>query len=100
MSAVAAMGEDVDVPAFATQKVEIRERRLRARQDHQRGVARQRPARPDHDQLDPGLGAKRVEIVEIGDARQHGTAMRVTPTAGCGAAPSPFALPPAGGEGL
>ncbi len=69
--ALAAMGEDVDVPALAAQEFEIRERRLRARQDHQRRIARQRPAGPDHDQLDPRLGAQRVEIVEIGDARQY-----------------------------
>ena len=52
-------------------KCEVRERRLRARQDHQRRVARQRPSGLHHDQLDPGLGAQRVEIVEIGDARQY-----------------------------
>ena len=68
---MAAMREDVDVPALAAQEVEIRERRLRARQDHQRRVARQRPSGLDHDQLDPRLGAQRIEIVEIGDARQH-----------------------------
>ena len=99
--AVAAMSEDVDVPALAAQEVEVRERRLRARQDHQRRVARQRPSGLDHDQLDPGLGAKRVEIVEIGDARQHrhgdaGDAygwLRRSP-------PHSFPLPARRGEGL
>src|SRR3712207_9005889 len=39
-----------------------------------RGVARQRRARRHHDEFDPGLDAQRVEIVEIGDAREkrHG----------------------------
>ena len=69
--AVAAMGEEVDVPALGAQEFEIADRRLRARQDHQIRIARQWPAGPDQDQLDRRLGAQRVEIVEIGDARQY-----------------------------
>ena len=56
-------------PACA-QRGEVGDRRLRARQDDEIGVARQRRARPHRDQLDRGLGVERIEIVEVGDVRQ------------------------------
>ena len=60
-------------PAGA-ERGEIGARRLRAGQQDQVGRLRQRPARLDHGDGDIGLGAQRIEIVEIGDARQarHG----------------------------
>src|SRR5712691_3118397 len=66
------MRQNVDVPPFAPQKGEVGERRLRTRQDDQPGIARQWRPRPDQHKLDPRLGGERVEIVEIGDARQQG----------------------------
>ena len=65
------MREKIDVPPFASQEFEIGDRRLRARKNDKRGVARQRLPRPDHDQLDRRLHAQRIEIVEIGDPRQQ-----------------------------
>jgi hypothetical protein len=67
VTAAAAVREDVDIPAFAAQRGEIGERRFRSRQDDERRIARQRVTRPHENQLDAGLGAQRVEIVEIGD---------------------------------
>ena len=42
-----------------------------AGQDDQGRIAWQRQPRPDQRQFDPGLDPKRIEIVEIGDARQQ-----------------------------
>jgi len=50
---------------------EVRDGRLRSRQDDEIGVARQFRARPHPHEIDRGLGFQRVEIVEIGDVRQH-----------------------------
>ena len=65
------MREEVDVPPFASQEFEIADRRLRAGKNDKRGVPRQRLPRSDHDQLNARLRAKRIEVVEIGDARQQ-----------------------------
>ena len=70
-SALAAMREEVDVPPFAPQGFEIGDRRLRARKNDKRGVARQRLPWPDHDNLNVWLRMEWIEIVEIGDARQQ-----------------------------
>ena len=53
------------------QKDEVGERCLRAGQDHERSIARQRLSRPDQHQLDPPLDAQRIKIVEIGDPREQ-----------------------------
>ena len=42
-----------------------------AGQDDQVGIARERLARADEDEVDVRLDAQRIEIVEIGDAREH-----------------------------
>ena len=67
------MGPEVDVPAEFPERGEIGDGRLRARQDDQRGVARHRLVRPEKDEIDTGIEAQRIEIVEIGDTRigQH-----------------------------
>src|SRR5271167_2532747 len=70
-TALAPMSQKIDVPTLAAQEFKIADRRLRSRQDHQGDVHRQRSPGSDHDQLDPGLGKQRVEIVEVGDARQY-----------------------------
>jgi hypothetical protein len=77
MAAAARMRQDVDVPAFGAQRGEVGERRLRAGQQHEIGE-RQRAARRHQLERDAGLGAQRIEIVEIGDARQarHGDGER------------------------
>ena len=49
---------------------EVGDRRLRAGQDHEIGVAGQRTPNPHADQLDSGLGLQRVEVVEVCDVRQ------------------------------
>src|SRR4029077_1068680 len=72
VAALAMVRQDIDVPAFAPQTSEVGERRLRARQDDEHGIARQRCSWPDQHKLDRGLYRERVEIVEIGDARQEG----------------------------
>ena len=82
-SAAPQMGPQVDVPAEFPQRREIGDGRLRSRQDDQRGVARHRLMRPEKDQIDAGFQSKRIEIVEVGDARidQHGDAQ---PAVGAG----------------
>src|SRR6202046_2683877 len=64
------MGEEVDIPALFTKEFEIGDRRLAARQDDKVGD-RQRLARADKHEAHGGLNVQRVEVVEIGDARQH-----------------------------
>ena len=73
-AAAAHMRGDVDVEAGVAQRVQARDGRLRARQDHEIDVARQRRAGMNADQIDIGLRLQRIEIVEIGDLRQdrHG----------------------------
>ena len=58
--------------ARLAEKGEIRERRFRPREDYEGRVARQGLPRPHEHQFDRRLGAQRIEIVEIGDARQQG----------------------------
>ena len=71
-TAAADVGCDVDVPAFGAQTPQIGDRRLRAGQDDEIGVAAAAPARARSDSRStPGSVAQRIEIVEIGDARQH-----------------------------
>ena len=71
MAAAPAMGGEVAVPAVAAEVDEVGDGRFRAGNDDQPGILRQRPARRDEDDLDLRLGLQRIEIVEIGDARQH-----------------------------
>ncbi len=65
------MGEQVDVPPLAAQEFEIADRRFRPGKNHQRDIARQRLPGWHKDQLYPGLGSQRVEIIEIGNAGQQ-----------------------------
>ena len=79
------MGEKVDVPALLTKEFEIGDRRLAAGQDDKVGD-RQRLAGAHEDEPHGRLHAQRVEIVEIGYARQHwhGDGHRaVAPAASC-----------------
>ena len=52
------------------ERLEVGDRRLRAGDEDQVAIARNCLARLDDHDLDIGLGAERVEVVEIGDARQ------------------------------
>ena len=70
-AAAAMVGRDVDIPALFPQEGEIGDGRLGPRQDDEVSVPRQRIARRHHVDGDVGLGAQGVEIVEIGDAREH-----------------------------
>ena len=67
---------DVDIPTLSAELRQIGACRFGARQQHQIGIARQRPTGLDNHQIDIGLGAQRIEIVEIGDPREarHGNA--------------------------
>src|SRR5271167_2779025 len=47
--ALAPMSQKIDVPPLAAQEFEITDRGLRPRQNHQRGISRQRPPGRDHD---------------------------------------------------
>ena len=69
-TAAAPMRGDVDVEAGAAQNREIGDRRLRAGQHHEIGIARERRTRPHVHQIDRGLGRERIEVVEVGDVRQ------------------------------
>ena len=53
------------------QECEIGDRRLAAGQDDQRGLGGNSLAGPHHHEPDLRLELQRIEIVEIGDARQH-----------------------------
>ena len=64
------MRGDVDVEAGAAQNRKIRDRRLRAGQHHEIGIARERRTRPHVLQINRGLGRERIEVVEVGDVRQ------------------------------
>ena len=59
----------VDVPAGRAQGREVGDGRLRARQDDQRGVAGDRLAGPEEDEIDALFQPQRIEVVEVGDAR-------------------------------
>ena len=63
--------QDVDVPAFLAQHGEVGDRGLGAGQDHEGAVPRQGRAPAQQQELHPGLGGQRVEVVEIADAGQH-----------------------------
>ena len=64
------MGEKIDVPALLAKKGEVGDGRLAARQDDEIRD-RQRLAGRDEDEPHRGLEPQRIEIVEIGDAREH-----------------------------
>src|SRR6185312_9751363 len=61
---------EVDIPALLTKEVEVGDRRLGAGQDDEIGDGR-RLAWTNEDKLDGRLQAQGVEVVEIGDMRQH-----------------------------
>ena len=65
------MRRDVDIPVLRTQEREVGNRGLGPRQDDQRGIAGQRLTRWHHNQPDAGFVRNRIEVVEIGDPRQH-----------------------------
>ena len=69
-----AMREDVGVPALLAHRFKVGDRRLRAGDEDQVAIARNRSPGLDDQYIDVRLGAKRVEVVEVGDARQsrHG----------------------------
>ena len=64
------MGQDVDVPALPLEEGEVGERRFRARQQNEVGIAREGPAGLDDLDRDRLLGGERIEVVEIGDPRK------------------------------
>ena len=71
MAAVADMRLDVDVPALRAQEGEIADGGFGAWQDDDVRVRGDGLARPHEYQLHTRLHAKRIEVVEIGDAREH-----------------------------
>ena len=71
VAAAANMRLDVDVPALRAQKDEIADGGFAAGKNDDFGLGGNRLARPDEDQLDVGLHAQRIEIVEIGDAGEN-----------------------------
>src|SRR3984893_15325982 len=70
MAAPAEMREKIDIPALAPECGETGDRRFRAGQNDERRPGGQGLAAFDHDDTDIALQIKRIEIVEIGDARQ------------------------------
>src|SRR5690606_14320632 len=64
----------IDVPALLAEEGKVSARGLRAGEDDEAGVARKRLTRLNNDEANAGFGAERVEVIEIGDARQarHG----------------------------
>ena len=78
----AGMREDVDVPALGAQAGEIGDRRLRAGQDDEIGTAAAARRARTSDQRTSGSSLQRIEIVEIGDARQTGDGDRDAVRAG------------------
>src|SRR6185312_2442628 len=67
MAAASDMGEEVDVPALLAQEVEVAAGGFRTGNDHERGIAGDRFARPHHHEVDVRFEFERIEIVEIGD---------------------------------
>ncbi len=63
------LGEDVDVPALGPQRPQVGAGRLGAGEDDEVGRG-DRPAGRDELEADAGLEPERIEVVEIGDARQ------------------------------
>ena len=62
---------EVAVPPLLPQEQQVAYGGLGARQDHKARILRQWMAgRHEHD-LDRRLGPERIEVIEIGDARQH-----------------------------
>ena len=78
------MGQDVDVPAGLAQRRQVGAGGLAAGNDDEVGIAGERTAGPDDVDADAGLRPQRIEIVEIGDARQarHGNAETAGPPVG------------------
>ena len=70
-AAPAEVAGDIHVPALGAQHREVRERRLGAGQHHQIGGAGQRGAARDELDRHVRFGGQRVEVVEVGDPREH-----------------------------
>ena len=70
-AAAAQVRADVDVPALRPHHGKVGEGRLGAGQDHQVGIARQGLAARHEVDRHVGLGDQRVEVVEVGDARDN-----------------------------
>ena len=70
-AAPAQVRPDVHVPALRSEETHVADGRLRAGQDHEVGVARQGVTRRHEPHLDPGFGDQRIQIVEVGDTREH-----------------------------
>src|SRR5580700_1777185 len=71
MAAAAEKREKIDIPALAPESRETGDRRFRARQNDKRRLSGQGLAALDHDDADLTFQIERIEIVEIGDARQN-----------------------------
>ncbi len=69
--AAAQVRHDIDIESGFPERREVRDRRLRSRQDHEVGIARQRRAGSHPDEFDGRLCLKRIKVVEIGDVRQN-----------------------------
>src|SRR3546814_13329535 len=65
------MGENVDVPALAAQRGEIRDGCLGPRQDDDRRLGRDGTARRNPSQLDAGFELEGIAVVEVGAAGQE-----------------------------
>ncbi len=70
-AAPADMGAQIDVPALLAKGLQVVDRGLGARQQHQGGLRGDRRAGPDQHHRHARLRPQGVEVVEIGDARQH-----------------------------
>src|SRR3546814_2568701 len=66
------MGGDVDVPTLRAQELQIGNGRFSAGQDYERSAGRDRLSWGNHGEPHGWLLRQRVEIVEIGNAGQHG----------------------------
>ena len=71
LTAASDMGHQINVPALPTQEGKIAAGRFRAGQDDQIGVAGQRFARMDHADRDAGGLFQWVQVIKVGDPRQH-----------------------------
>ena len=66
------MGGDVDVPALRPEEREIGDGRFGTGNEDECRLGRDRVSRLDQHHRDARLGAEWVEVVEVGDAREHG----------------------------
>src|ERR1700730_18805936 len=81
MTAAPEVREKIDIPALAPERREAGDRRLRTGENDEHRLGGQGLAAFDHDNADLTLQIKRIEIVEIGDARQDRNRDRDRPPA-------------------